>query len=58
MKDLGDASYILGIKLYRDRSRKLIGLSHSLYIDKILGKFHMEESKKGYLPVRHGIKLS
>ncbi|KAM2111915.1 hypothetical protein ACFX1R_014483 [Malus domestica] len=24
MKDLGDASYVLGIKLYRDRSRKLI----------------------------------
>ncbi|KAH0986905.1 hypothetical protein GBA52_014082 [Prunus armeniaca] len=24
----------------------------------ILGKFHMEESKKGYLPLRHGIKLS
>ncbi|CAL8991213.1 unnamed protein product [Prunus brigantina] len=29
MKDLGNASYILGIKIYRDRSRKLIGLSQS-----------------------------
>ena len=27
MKDLGEAAYILGIKIYRDRSRKLIGLS-------------------------------
>ncbi|KAI5341864.1 hypothetical protein L3X38_009739 [Prunus dulcis] len=27
MKDLGNASYILGIKIYRDRSRKLIGIS-------------------------------
>ena len=25
-KDLGKAAYILGIKIYRDRSRKLIGL--------------------------------
>ncbi|GJU76399.1 retrotransposon protein, putative, ty1-copia subclass [Tanacetum coccineum] len=27
MKDLGDAAYILGIKIYRDRSKRLIGLS-------------------------------
>ena len=27
MKDLGEAAYILGIKIYRDRSRRLIGLS-------------------------------
>ncbi|KAI5335210.1 hypothetical protein L3X38_025343 [Prunus dulcis] len=32
LKDLGEASYILGIKICRDRSRKLIGLSQSLYI--------------------------
>ena len=35
MKDLGEASYILGIKIYRDRSRRLIGLSQSTYLDKI-----------------------
>ena len=28
-KDLGDTSYILGIEIYRDRSRRLIGLSQS-----------------------------
>ncbi|CAL2245388.1 unnamed protein product [Prunus armeniaca] len=58
MKDMGNASYILGIKIYRDRSRKLIGLSQSLYVDKVLGRFQMEHSKKGFLPVRHGIHLS
>ena len=34
MKDLGEAAYILGIKIYRDRSRRLIGLSQSTYLDK------------------------
>ncbi|GJT01454.1 retrotransposon protein, putative, ty1-copia subclass [Tanacetum coccineum] len=36
MKDLGEAAYILGIKIYRDRSRRLIGLCQSAYIEKIL----------------------
>jgi hypothetical protein len=27
MKDLGEAAHILGIKIYRDRSKRLIGLS-------------------------------
>jgi hypothetical protein len=36
-KDLGEAAYILGIKIYRDRSRRLIGLSQSTYLDKVFG---------------------
>lgn len=58
MKDLGDATYILGIRIYRDRSRRLIGLSQSVYIDKVLMRFSMGESKKGFLPLSHGIMLS
>ena len=58
MKDLGEAAYILGIKIYRDRSRRLIGLSQCTYIDKVLKRFNMHEAKKGFLPVSHGIHLS
>ena len=58
MKDLGEATYILGIKIYRDRSRRLIGLSQRTYLDKVLKKFKMDESKKGFLPVLQGVKLS
>src|SRR5512140_3879622 len=58
MKDLGEAAYILGIKIYRDRSRCLIGLSQSTYLDKILKKFNMDQSTKGVLPVLQGVKLS
>ena len=39
MKDLGEATYILGIRIYRDRSRKLLGFSQSTYIDKVLNRF-------------------
>ena len=58
MKDLGEATFILGIKIYKDRSRRLLGLSQSTYIDKVLERFSMQESKKGNLPLSHGVKLS
>ena len=58
IKDLGEAAYILGIKIYRDRSKRLIGLSQSAYIDKVLKLFSMQDSKRGYLPMSHGITLS
>ncbi|KAJ9536490.1 hypothetical protein OSB04_un000327 [Centaurea solstitialis] len=57
MKDLEEAAYILGIKIYRNRSKRLIGLSQSTYIDKILKKIRMDESKKGFIPMQHGIVL-
>ncbi|GJW83234.1 retrotransposon protein, putative, ty1-copia subclass [Tanacetum coccineum] len=51
MIDLGEAAYILGIKIIRDRSKRLIALSQSAYLEKILKKFRMENSKKGYTPM-------
>ena len=58
MKDLGEATYILSIKIYMDRSRSLIGLSQSTYLDKVLKKFKMDQSKKGFLPMLQGVKLT
>ncbi|WCJ31679.1 Retrovirus-related Pol polyprotein from transposon TNT 1-94 [Euphorbia peplus] len=51
MKDLGEASYILGIMIYRDRPNRMIGLSQSTYLDKVLRRFSMENSKRGNLPM-------
>ena len=58
MKDLGEAAYILGIKITRDRSRRMLKLSQNTYIDKMLERFNMQGSKRGSLPVGHGIRLS
>ena len=45
---LGEAAYILGIKIYRDRSKRISGLSQSTYIDKVLNRFSMQKSKRGF----------
>ena len=38
--------------------RRLLGLSQSGYIDKVLKRFSMQDSKRGFLLMSHGIKLS
>ena len=58
MKDLGEANYILGIKLLRDQKNRMLALSQASYIDQIVARFGMENCKKGLLPFRHGICLS
>ena len=58
MKDLGEATYILGIRIYRDRSKGFLGLSQSTYIDKVLKWFIMDLSKRGNIPMLNGKHLS
>nr|GFA35726.1 hypothetical protein [Tanacetum cinerariifolium] len=58
IKDLGEATFILGIKFYRDRSNRLIGLSQSAYMDKILRRFRMDTSKRGYIPMQERCDLN
>ena len=58
MKDLGEAQCVLGIKIIRDRKNKIIALSQENYIDSILSKYNMQDSKKGFTPFRYRINLS
>ncbi|KAH9697829.1 hypothetical protein KPL71_023776 [Citrus sinensis] len=44
--------------LLRDRKNKTLALSQAVYIDKILTRFSMENSKTDLLPFRHGITFS
>ncbi|GJW66046.1 retrotransposon protein, putative, ty1-copia subclass [Tanacetum coccineum] len=58
MKDLGEAAFILGIKIYRDRSKRLIGLGQNAYMDKILKRYRMDNSKRGHIPMQERLDLN
>ncbi|RVW62453.1 Retrovirus-related Pol polyprotein from transposon TNT 1-94 [Vitis vinifera] len=42
MKDMGEASYVIGIKIHRDIFKGILGLSQETYINKILERFRMK----------------
>jgi hypothetical protein len=44
MKDLGEASYVLGIEIHRDRKNGVLGLSQKAYLEKVLKKYNMHKS--------------
>ncbi|KAK6121503.1 hypothetical protein DH2020_044755 [Rehmannia glutinosa] len=57
MKDLGDASFIIGIKIYRDRSRSL-HLSQGKYIRDLLKRAQMVDAKGCPTPMVASLQLS
>ncbi|TYK22575.1 gag/pol protein [Cucumis melo var. makuwa] len=57
MKDLGEAQYVIGIQIIRDRKNKTLALSQATYIDKMLVRYSIQNSKKDLLPFRHGVHL-
>ena len=50
MKDLRNVNYVLGIQILRDRKNKMLALSQVAYIDKVLTRFSIQNSKKGFMP--------
>ncbi|GJV13071.1 retrotransposon protein, putative, ty1-copia subclass [Tanacetum coccineum] len=58
MKDLGEATFILGIKIYINRSKRLIGLGQNAYMDKILKIYKMDNSKRGHNPMQERLDLN
>ena len=57
MKDLGEAKYILGLELQRDRKEGKISLSQTQYICTVLERTGMSESKPVWTPLTHNAKL-
>ncbi|CAA7045971.1 unnamed protein product [Microthlaspi erraticum] len=58
MKDMGEAEYIRGVKIHRDRSRKLLALSQESYIRTILERFKMLDCNPIDTPIAKGEGLS
>jgi len=58
VKDLGPAKQISGMKVIRDRSKKLIWLSQEKYIEKALKRFNMDKAKLVSGPLAEHLKLS
>ena len=45
MNDMGEARYVLGVEIIRNRPKKLLGISQEAYIKKVLERFRMRYSK-------------
>ena len=58
MKDLGDASYVLGIEIHRDRAQGVLGLSQKAYIEKMLKRYNMDKCNTSPVPIQMGDKFS
>ncbi|WVZ52997.1 hypothetical protein U9M48_003991 [Paspalum notatum var. saurae] len=58
MKDLGAAKKIIGMEISRDRNSSLLFLSQHSYIQKVLRRFNMHDSKPVSTPIASHFKLS
>ena len=58
MEDMGDASYVIGIKIHRDRLQGTLGLSQATYINKVLERFQMKDCSPSVAPIVKGDKFS
>ncbi|GJV95963.1 retrotransposon protein, putative, ty1-copia subclass [Tanacetum coccineum] len=58
MKELGEAKKILGMEMVRDRSRKILRVSQSRYVSKILNNFKIDNGKSVKMPLGGHFKLS
>ena len=54
MKDMGEASYVIGIKIHRDKFQGILDLSQETYINKVLERFQMKDCSLSVSPIVKG----
>lgn len=57
MKDMGEASFVIGVKIQRDRHKGVLGLSQETYINKVLERFRMKDCSPNIAPIMKGDKF-
>lgn len=58
IKDMGETSYVIGIKIHRYRLRGILGLSLKTYINKILERFRMKDCSPSLAPIVKGDRFN
>jgi len=58
MKDIGEAKYVLGVAIVRNRPKELLGMCQEAYIKRVLERLRMHYSKPIDTPVEKGLTLS
>jgi transposase InsO family protein len=57
MKDMGEAEFILGVQIRRDRAKRQLYLSQAEYVRTVLERFDMQDCKPAASPMATGAKL-
>eukprot|EP00253_Pinus_taeda_P030971 PITA_30971 len=58
MKNLGATNYILGMEIKRDRTKRKLWLNQRKYVETILQRFNIQDSKLVKVPISVGLRLS
>ena len=58
MKDMSETSYIIGIKIHKERSRGILGLSQDTYMNKVLERFNMKNCSLIVSPILKGDRFN
>eukprot|EP00253_Pinus_taeda_P022053 PITA_22053 len=58
MKDLGVANYILGMEIKSDRAKMKLWLNQRKFVETMLQRFNVHDSKLVKVPIRVGVMLS
>ena len=57
VKDMGDLSYFLGVKVVQNKQNGSIWIGQPLYTEAVLKKFNMDQAKAAKTPVNASQKL-
>ena len=58
MKNMGKASYVIGIEIFHHKTQRLLGLSQKPYINKVLKRFGMKKGSTSVVPIHKWDKFS